>query len=97
MARQKYGGRAKGTPNKRTALVKERLDGLGLDPIEGMVELYREVRETDLRLAVMILKELCQYCYPKRKAVEIAVETENEPINEIALTWAEPEKLHAGK
>lgn len=85
MPRQKYGGRKKGTPNKRTLLVKERLDNLGLDPIEEMAKLYYEVRETDLRLACALLKELAQYFYPKRRAIDVALETQQEPIQVISL------------
>lgn len=81
----KTGGRKAGTPNKRTLLVKERLENLGLDPIEEMVHLYREVRDSDSRLAVMLLKELAQYVHPKRKAIEVALETEQEPIKVISL------------
>ena len=96
MARAKTGGRKKGTPNKRTLLVQERLAKCGLDPIEEMANLYFEARETDLRLAAGILKELCQYVHPKRKAVEVALENPHVP-NEIVLTWREPEKVQAGK
>ena len=32
----KTGGRTKGTPNRRTAEVSEKLEALGCDPIEGM-------------------------------------------------------------
>lgn len=68
----RYGGRQKGTPNKNTKDIQAKLEALGCDPIIGMVEIAAEARLTgDLNLAGSMYKELAQYVYPKRKAVEV--------------------------
>ena len=36
---ERRGGRQKGTPNKKTAAIAERLERLGCDPIEGMAKI----------------------------------------------------------
>jgi len=36
---ERRGGRQKGTPNKKTTAIREKLDRLGLDPIEGMARI----------------------------------------------------------
>lgn len=40
----RLGGRAKGTPNKRTQELIEKLEALGFDPVEAMVYVYRKAR-----------------------------------------------------
>ena len=40
----KTGGRQKGTPNKATQTVAEKLDALGCDPIEGMARIAMNER-----------------------------------------------------
>ncbi len=65
----KTGGRAKGTPNKRTVEVKQILEQQGCDPIEGMIRIA-ENTELDITIRLSAYKELAQYVYPKRKAVE---------------------------
>ena len=75
---ERRGGRKKGTPNKRTASVQEKLDKIGLDPIEAMAQLVKDELEMgddkDKGLIKDLLKELAQYVAPKRKAVEVAAE-----------------------
>jgi hypothetical protein len=67
----KTGGREKGTPNKRTQEVIERLAALRCDPIEGMARIAMdETNPPELR--GRMLAELAGYCYPKRKAVELS-------------------------
>lgn len=62
-------GRQKGTPNRATAEVSERLTELGCDPIEGMASIAaNETNPPELR--GRMYAELAQYVYPKRKAVE---------------------------
>ena len=41
----KTGGRSKGTPNKATLEVQERLEELGCDPIEGMARIGMEAEQ----------------------------------------------------
>ena len=71
-SRKKSGGRAKGTPNKSTKDVIERLKELKCDPIEGMAEIAKQaLKADDLSLAGQMYKELAQYIAPKRKAMEV--------------------------
>jgi hypothetical protein len=61
----KTGGRKKGTPNKATAAIAEKLDGLRCDPIAIIVQIAQnEDEESTIRLRAAI--ELCSYLYPKR-------------------------------
>lgn len=65
----KTGGRKKGTPNKRTRSIEEKLEALGCDPIAGMAAIANnENNSQELRLSAY--KEVAQYVAPKRRAVE---------------------------
>ena len=69
----KTGGRSKGTPNKATLEVQERLEELGCDPIEGMARIGMEAEQRgEFQLAGQMYKELAQYVAPKRRATEIS-------------------------
>lgn len=69
---RKTGGRKKGTPNKKTKEVIERLKELNCDPIEGMAKIAQTALDSDdLALAGQMYKELAQYVAPKRKAMEV--------------------------
>jgi len=68
---QKHGGRAKGTKNKRTVALEEKLEALGCDPFEDLVTIAQDAT-TPLELKVNILKDLLQYVAPKRKAIEVS-------------------------
>lgn len=69
---RKKGGRVKGTPNKKTQDVIDRLNALGCDPIEGMAKIAKTaLASDDLQLAGQMYKELAQYVAPKRKAIEM--------------------------
>lgn len=63
-------GRPKGSKNKQTLAVTERLEALGCDPIEGMAKLAMD-EKVDLGIRAQMFKELAQYVAPKRKAVEV--------------------------
>jgi hypothetical protein len=65
----KTGGRVKGTPNKRTAEVQQILEQLNCNPIEGMAIIAENVK-LDITIRLNAYKELAQYIYPKRKAIE---------------------------
>lgn len=67
---ERRGGRAPGTPNKRTLHLLDRLTELGCDPLESLVTIALDPA-TDLALRVRILSDLLPYLYPKRKAVEL--------------------------
>lgn len=65
----KTGGRKRGTPNKLTKAVIDRLAELKCDPIEGMARIAQdESAPVDVR--ARMFAELAQYVAPKRNAVE---------------------------
>jgi hypothetical protein len=69
MKGKKTGGRQKGTRNKRTQDVIDRLEALGCDPIEGMAQIAMdETNSAELR--GRMYAELAQYVAPKLKAIE---------------------------
>jgi hypothetical protein len=70
----KTGGRSTGTSNRSTAKVKQTLEALGCDPIEGMARLATHER-AELSIRFQAYKELAQYIYSKRKALEHGAET----------------------
>ena len=77
----RHGGRKKGTPNKRTQDLKDRIEALGCDPLIAMVQIGEEAKaKEDWPLAFSVYKELMQYCYPKRRAVEVQATIEAEPM-----------------
>lgn len=63
-------GRKKGTPNKRTVDIMERLKGVDL--VGEMLEIAHTTDKDEIK--VTIYKELMKYCYPQRKAVEVDLE-----------------------
>ncbi len=68
-------GRPKGSRNKQTLAVIDRLEAFGCDPIEGMAMIAMD-ESADLSLRAQMYKELAQYIAPKRKAVEMKTEGE---------------------
>lgn len=64
---QKTGGRKPGVPNKKTQALIDICFEEGLDVWRAMVRLAKEGEEG---IKLSMLKELAQYLYPKRKAVE---------------------------
>jgi hypothetical protein len=87
---KKLGGRVKGTPNKKTQAVIDRLAELKCDPIERMVVVARDAHAAgELSTAAQMYKELAQYVAPKRKAIEVtgadggAIKTDNKFIVEV--------------
>ena len=65
-------GRPKGAKNLRTLDAMERFEALDCDPLEGMVRIAVQAeKEGDKALAGNMYKELSQYVYPKKKAVEV--------------------------
>jgi hypothetical protein len=70
---ERRGGRQKGTPNKKTIAVAEKLAALGCDPIKQMGQIAMDER-VEISVRVQVLKELCQHVAPKRKAMEVTGE-----------------------
>jgi hypothetical protein len=89
----KTGGRTKGTPNKKTVEVCKRMEQLGFDPIKSMVEICNQaMADKDYSLAGQMAKELAQYIYPKRKAIEHIPEELNLPPMEITVQYVDEPK-----
>jgi hypothetical protein len=73
-AKDPNSGRRKGVKTKVVALhiaptVQERLEQLGCDPIEGLVEIATN-KKYGVGVRARCLAELAQFVYPKRKAIE---------------------------
>lgn len=66
---ERRGGRLKGTPNRRTLEVQQRLAELGCDPVEGMARLALDESNTP-ELRGKMFSELAGYVVPKRRAIE---------------------------
>jgi len=75
----KTGGRQRGTPNKKTHELVEKLEKLGCDPIAGLAGIAI-APETALELKVRCYAELAQYVHAKRKAVELGAENEPQEV-----------------
>ncbi len=75
---ERYGGRQKGAPNRRTFDAVAKLEALGFDPLEAMAKVAMD-SDTPLEIRASLLKELAQYVYPKRKALDAPVLLEFEP------------------
>lgn len=68
---KKTGGRQKGTPNKDTKALQDRIASKypGWDPVEAMAEIAQD-DQNDVMIRLAALKEIAQYIHPKRKAIE---------------------------
>ena len=66
----KTGGRVAGTPNKRTQDLMDRLDALGVDPVDGLAAIARD-ETAPLELRARVQMELMGYLFPKRKALDV--------------------------
>ncbi len=74
----KTGGRKKGTPNRKTQAVIDKLADLDCDPIEGMAKIAADEKNSP-ELRGRMFSELAQYIAPKRKAIEHSGES-GEPV-----------------
>ena len=66
--RTKTGGRAKGTPNKKTTELIELLGDY--NPIVRLIEIAKD-ENTSLDMQVKINLDLLPYIYPKRKSIDM--------------------------
>lgn len=68
---RKTGGRKKGTPNKKTPEAVELLEALDANSLEEIVAIARRAAEAgDDQMALNAWKEVAQYQFSKRKAIE---------------------------
>src|SRR2546430_3274990 len=65
----KTGGRRRGTPNRATLSLREKVATRGYDPIDELITMSRD-HTTPLEMRVRIHFEICSYIYPKRKPVD---------------------------
>ena len=73
-AGKKTGGRKRGTPNKRTADLIERLERLKCDPIEALARIAKGAEKAgDLDLARRCHADLMPYRYARQKPVDAPV------------------------
>ena len=63
-------GRPKGSKNKRSQEIQDRLEDLDCDPIEGMAMITADPT-TSPELKFQCFKELARYVAPKRKAMDM--------------------------
>jgi len=61
-------GRKKGSVNRKTELLTEKCEEHGIDPFAALLEL---AKSDDQNIRLSALKEVCQYLFAKRKAVEL--------------------------
>lgn len=82
---KKLGGRKKGTLNRKTEDLLEICERNGVNVFEAMVQLAVNARGDDVKFDR--LREIAQYIYPKRKAVEHSGEIANpyldKPLEEL--------------
>jgi len=72
MKGKKTGGRKKGTPNKSTLNLQERLDTLGFDAVDWLVAGLGSMPPFQ---QVDALLKLMEFLYPKRKAIQVDLKT----------------------
>jgi len=85
--RQKTGGRIKGGVTRVQADLRERIAALFPDycPIESMAAIAQDgTQELTLRLSAH--KEVAQYLYPKRKAIELSGSVATTTLSQILLS-----------
>ena len=75
----KTGGRVSGTPNKRTQDLQDRLEALGVDPLEGLALIAKDVT-APLELRAKVQSDLLQYLYPKRKSLDVGASNQ-QPVS----------------
>ena len=72
---QKFGGRQKGTPNKGTQDLLAICAKHKVDPFEAMIIAASKIMNP--KEQVDAWEKVCQYVYPKRKALEVSADAEN--------------------
>ena len=72
-------GRPKGKLGRNTEDLARKLEALGCDPFEGMVELAMDTN-LDPALRGRMYAELAMYVVPKRKSIEMQAEVKTETV-----------------
>lgn len=80
---QRLGGRAKGTPNKRSGFsVSERLKEMGIDLIGEIIREIELIEEPQGKVKCWL--QLLEYCDAKRKAIEVMQTDEDKAREKLA-------------
>jgi hypothetical protein len=66
----KTGGRKKGTPNRATLTLKEKLDAMGCDPLIELARMGLD-EKNPLELRRRCFSDIAAYLHPKRKPVDM--------------------------
>ena len=82
---ERRGGRAKGTPNRQTQLVRDRLAELKCDPVQGLVKIATDPSNTP-ELRAKVYADLLAFSAPKPKAIELTAGEMAEP-QELIVRW----------
>jgi hypothetical protein len=67
----KTGGRKKGTPNRATLTLIEKLDAMGCDPLLELAKIGMSDKNP-MEIRVRCLSEIALYVYPRRKPVDVS-------------------------
>lgn len=86
--RGRLGGREKGTPNKKTEALIAICEKHGVEPFEGMVLMAKTCSDFDLKF--QILREICHYIHPKRKAIELSTGSSGEEVKPLVIEFVRP-------
>jgi hypothetical protein len=86
---KKTGGRVRGTPNRSTADVIERLQQLGCDPIEGMARIAMDDANPP-ELRGRMYAELAGYVAPKRRALDVGTQDRQPVMIRIGIAGKTP-------
>jgi hypothetical protein len=86
LGQPKTGGRTKGTPNRVTLTIKEKLDGIGCDPLIELAEIAMDSKYR-IEIRVRCLSEIASYLYPKRRPVDIS--SDESPVTNV-ITMLDP-------
>ena len=73
---KKFGGRAKGTPNKTTKALREVFTELLEDNIGSLQGLLDKVAKEDPQKAIELILKLSEFVLPKLRATEVNNESE---------------------
>ena len=81
-------GKPRGTKSYKTLMVEEKLAELGYHPIEAMVQMRKELSGSvvidSIKIMHSIDKELANYVFPKRKAIEVTQDNKTKPTEEMS-------------
>lgn len=79
----KFGGKAKGTPNKVTAHIREAFTNLLTNNLDKIEEDLKAIKEPEKRVKLFL--ELAQFCSPKLRSIDAEVSIEPKIITEFDI------------